>query len=118
MTRPSPVAGSSALTILPDLMHPVQALTRLVAPFTDARTRWMFGFQRRLVRRCECDTDMPHEGPLPHTSHLDAIGFSCSGAGITRRRSRWWVRTATQGRRDSHGMLSSNSPSPTPDTPP
>ena len=35
--------------------------------------RWMFGFQRRFVRRCEWDTDMPHDGPLPHTSHFDAI---------------------------------------------
>jgi hypothetical protein len=26
-----------------------------------------------LVRRCECDTDMPHEGFLPHTSHTEAI---------------------------------------------
>jgi uncharacterized protein len=48
-------------------------LTRLVVPCTTARTRWMFGFQRRLVRTCECDTDMPHDGPLPHTSHLDAM---------------------------------------------
>jgi hypothetical protein len=28
-----------------------------------------------------CDTDMPHDGPLPHTSHFDAIGFSCGAAG-------------------------------------
>jgi hypothetical protein len=33
----------------------------------------MFGFQRRLVRRCECETDIPHDGPLPQTSHTDAI---------------------------------------------
>ena len=33
----------------------------------------MFGFQRRFVRRCECDTDMPHEGFLPHTSHTEAM---------------------------------------------
>ena len=42
-------------------------------PSTSARTRWMFGFQRRLVRRCECDTDMPHEGFLPQISHTEAI---------------------------------------------
>ena len=23
-----------------------------------------------------CDTDMPHEGPLPHTSHTDAMTYS------------------------------------------
>jgi hypothetical protein len=26
-----------------------------------------------LVRRWECDTDMPHEGFLPHTSHTEAM---------------------------------------------
>lgn len=41
------------LTILPERKHPVQTFTRLGVPFTSARTRWMFGFQRRLVRRCE-----------------------------------------------------------------
>ena len=54
-------------------MQPVQTFTRLVAPLTDARMRWMFGFQRRFVRRCEWETDMPHDGPLPHISHFDAI---------------------------------------------
>ena len=61
---------------LPDLMHAVQAFTRRGAPFTMARTRWMLGFQRRLVRTCECDTDMPHDGPLPQTSHTAAIRIS------------------------------------------
>ena len=62
-----------ALTILPDFRQPVHTLTRLTEPLTRARTRWMFGFQRRLVRRWECDTDMPHEGFLPHTSHTEAM---------------------------------------------
>ena len=62
-----------AFVILPALMQLVQTFTRFAAPFTWARTRWMFGFQRRLVRRCECDTDMPHDGPLPHISQRDAI---------------------------------------------
>jgi hypothetical protein len=39
---------------------------------TSARTDWMFGFQRRGVRRCECDTDIPKPGPLPQTSHTAA----------------------------------------------
>src|SRR5215204_4542172 len=64
-----------AFVTLPDLMQPVHTLTRLTVPSTRARTRWMFGFQRRLVRRCECDTDMPHEGFLPHTSHTEAMGI-------------------------------------------
>ena len=38
-----------------------------------ARTRWMFGFQRRLVRRCEWLTLMPNCGFLPHTSQTDAM---------------------------------------------
>lgn len=54
-------------------MQPVHTFRRFGAPFTRARTRWMFGFQRRLVRRCECETDIPHDGPLPQTSHTDAI---------------------------------------------
>ena len=62
-----------ALTTLPDLMQPVHTLMRLADPLTTARTRWMFGFQRRFVRRWECDTDMPQEGCLPHTSHTAAI---------------------------------------------
>ena len=59
-------------------MQPVQTLTRFGEPFDEARTRWMFGFQRRFVRRWECDTDMPHEGPC-HTLHtLMPCGFSCT----------------------------------------
>ena len=27
---------------------------------------------------------MPHDGPLPHTSHLDAIKFSCRVPGIAQ----------------------------------
>jgi hypothetical protein len=54
-------------------MQPVQALTRLGEPETNARTRWMFGFQRRLVRRWECDNDMPKFGFFPQISHTDAM---------------------------------------------
>src|SRR5919199_1416755 len=51
-------------------MQEVQALMRRRLPgATSARTDWMFGFQRRGVRRCECDTDIPKPGPLPQTSH-------------------------------------------------
>src|ERR1035438_8911157 len=34
----------------------------------------MLGFQRRGVRRCECDTLLPKPGPLPHTSQTEATG--------------------------------------------
>src|SRR5215212_4253602 len=54
-------------------MHEVHALIRRRLPGAmSARTDWMFGFQRRGVRRCECDTDIPKPGPLPHTSHTAA----------------------------------------------
>ena len=61
---------------LPALMHEVQALTRFGVPPTTARTRWMFGFQRRGVRRCECEMLLPKPGPLPQTSQLAATGHS------------------------------------------
>ena len=55
-------------------MHEVQALmVRTVPGLTSAFTDWMFGFQRRWVRRCECDTFIPKPGPLPQTSHTAAI---------------------------------------------
>lgn len=61
---------------LPALMHEVQAFSFFgVRPIT-ARTVWMLGFQRRLVRRCECETLLPKPGPLPQTSQLAATGHS------------------------------------------
>jgi hypothetical protein len=53
-------------------MHEVHTFMRFVVPFTKVRTRWMFGFQRRLVRRWEWLMLMPKEGCLPHTSHTAA----------------------------------------------
>ncbi len=44
---------------------------RLLCP-RRACTVWMFGFHRRLVRRCECDTDFPKPGPFAHTSQTAA----------------------------------------------
>lgn len=35
----------------------------------------MFGFQRRRVRRFECETLLPKLGPLPQMSHVDATVF-------------------------------------------
>jgi len=61
------------LTTLPDRMHEVQALTRFGDPSTRARTRWTFGFQRRLVRRCEWLMFIPNEGFLPQMSHTAAM---------------------------------------------
>ncbi len=58
---------------LPALRQEVQTFRRrrALAPIF-ARTVWMFGFHRRWVRRCECETDMPKPGPLPQTSHTAA----------------------------------------------
>ena len=56
---------------LPALRHDVQTLSRFGVPFTIARTRWMFGFQRRLVRRCEWLSRMPNCGFLAQTSQTE-----------------------------------------------
>ena len=65
----------AGLVILPERRQPVQTFTRVVLPATTARTRWMFGFQRRLVRRCECETFMPKDGFLPQISQTDAMMY-------------------------------------------
>ncbi|KPC93020.1 hypothetical protein ADL27_21960 [Streptomyces sp. NRRL F-6602] len=57
-------------------MHEVQTLSRFGVRPTTARTRWMLGFQRRDVRRCECEMLLPKLGPLPQTSQLAATGHS------------------------------------------
>jgi hypothetical protein len=62
-------------------MHDVQTCSLTGVPFTSARTRWMFGSQRRLVLRWEYDTFIPKPGCLPQilqtaatmTRHLDRI---------------------------------------------
>jgi hypothetical protein len=45
----------------------------LGAPSTTARTRWMLGSQRRLVRRWEWLMFIPNDGFLPQTSHTAAM---------------------------------------------
>jgi hypothetical protein len=52
----------------------VHTFTRFGVPFTIARTRCTFGFQRRFVRRCEWLSFIPKTGFLPHTSQTDDIG--------------------------------------------
>src|SRR5580693_2942174 len=74
-------------------MQEVQTFRRLGVPDTIARTVWMFGFQRRRVRRCECETLLPKPGPLPHTSQTEATvrsidqGFTVTPLGSGSRRS-------------------------------
>jgi hypothetical protein len=53
-------------------MHEVQTRSRRRVPPTIARTTWMFGFQRRGVRRCEWETLLPKPGLLPQISQTEA----------------------------------------------
>ena len=57
---------------LPALMQEVHTFRRFGVLPTMARTVWMLGFQRRLVRTCECEIEWPKPGPLPQTSQLAA----------------------------------------------
>lgn len=61
---------------LPAFRHDAQTSRRLGVPLSTVRTVWMFGFQRRLVRRCECEMEFPQTGPLPQTSQVAATMFS------------------------------------------
>ena len=58
---------------MPALMQLVQAWIRRGVPFTNARTRWMLGSHRRLIRLCEKVTDLPNHGFFPQMSHTAAI---------------------------------------------
>src|SRR5450755_3305041 len=66
-------------------MHEVHTFMRLGVRPTMARTVWMFGFQRRRVRRCECEMLLPKPGPLPHTSQTEATGLLQSRRWFERR---------------------------------
>jgi hypothetical protein len=63
-------------------MHDVQTLTRLVDPPTVVRTRWMLGFQRRRVRRCEWEIELPKPGPLPQISQVAGTAVSFNSGGV------------------------------------
>ena len=64
---------------LPALMHDVHTFCRLGVPPTRVRIDWMLGFQRRGVRRCECEMLLPKPGPLPQTSQLAATVSNSRG---------------------------------------
>src|SRR5438067_1988653 len=78
-------ASRQPLTTLPALMHEVHTFRRLRwdRPIL-ACTVWMFGFHRRLVRRWECETDLPKPGPLPQTSHTAATSNSSTDQGKSK----------------------------------
>src|SRR5260221_11503169 len=62
-----------ALTTLPDFRQLVQTRTRLLAPFTMARTGRRFTFQRRRLTLWAWLIAFPNCGPLPQTSHTRAM---------------------------------------------
>src|SRR5215472_1458838 len=80
-------------------MQEVQTFRRLGVPDTTARTVWMLGFQRRRVRRCECETLLPKPGLLPHTSQTEATVRSIDRVGRVCRRlsERRYVADAERG---------------------
>lgn len=51
----------------------VQTFSRFDVPSTRARTRWIFGSQRRLVRRWEWLKFIPNEGFFPQSSQTAAM---------------------------------------------
>jgi DAK2 domain fusion protein YloV len=69
--------------ILPARMQDVHTCMRFAVPPTMARTRWMFGFHRRFVRRCEWLMLMPKEGCLPQTSQTAAMRARLPSAAMT-----------------------------------
>jgi hypothetical protein len=70
---------------LPALRQEVHTLRRLGVRPIRARTVWILGFQRRDVRRCECEILLPKPGPLPQTSQVAAtVLSSCLRAGLCR----------------------------------
>src|SRR5439155_23870486 len=69
-------AGQPRVT-LPAFRQDVHTFIRLRCEMPIlACTVWMFGFHRRLVRRCECDTDLPKPGLLPQTSQTAATSVT------------------------------------------
>jgi hypothetical protein len=60
-------------TTLPAFRQDVHTFMRLRCEIPIfACTVWMFGFHRRRVFRCECETELPNPGPLPQTSQTAA----------------------------------------------
>src|ERR1700761_1367157 len=56
-------------------MQDVHALIRRLLPpgRVTTCTVWTLGSHRRVVRRWECDTDLPKPGPFPQVSHTAAL---------------------------------------------
>src|SRR2546423_4779135 len=69
-----PLVHYAALVTRLALRHRVQTRSRRVVPFTTARTRCRFGYQRRFVLLFAWLTLCPVMGPLPQISQTRAIG--------------------------------------------
>jgi len=62
-------------------MQLVQTSILVGRPLTITSDFWMFGIQRRLVRRFEWLTLWPNCGPLPQIEHFAMILLDCAGSG-------------------------------------
>jgi hypothetical protein len=67
-------------------MQEAQTFSRFGVPDTTACTRWMFGFQRRLVFFFDQGTLWPNPGLLPHISHTAATGIRSQEITTTQMR--------------------------------
>src|SRR6201995_3822228 len=96
-------------------MQDVQTLSRCLLPpgrFTTC-TVWTLGSHRRLVRRWECDTDLPKPGPFPQISHTAAIARTpllrlrhlAGTARENRAKPGYRLWRATTKTIDSHGIV-------------
>ena len=85
-------------TTLPALMHEVHTLSRFGVPATTVRTVWMLGFQRRRVRRCECEILLPNPGCLPQTSQTEATGSLHQVGGMVSARRDHKIRPGSRRR--------------------
>src|SRR5439155_19405610 len=79
---PSGQIGEPTRWTRPAFRHEVQTFRRGGAPFTRARTFWMFGSQRRGVRWWEWETLIPNPGRLPQMSHTAAMARGMVAAGL------------------------------------
>ena len=75
----------------------MQTLSRFGVPSTTARTRWMFGFQRRLVFFFDHGTLCPKPGPLAQMSQTAATGVLLV---FSQARTRVRVRRSSAQQRD------------------
>jgi len=74
----------------------VHTFSLLTVPFTMTRIRWMFGFQRRRVSRCECEMLLPKPGFFPQISQTDDIAAKVTPRWrVPKGDDRWQRRTWT-----------------------